>query len=270
MPNNGKSMSNNTNQMNLKKHLEKSRFKLPMIFWFSMLCFAFLLSTIVVYVVSQNEQRVTQAAKISAHGLASFVADYVEKHQLIVKSIASHHQDRILLLSKGAGYPYDLAEVENDVNELFPIDTEFAIINHQGKVVVGSQLDKMGAKCQDLIQGSIHSDTPIIPKVNAHQAADGHFHFDILYPINVANEWAGFWVKLSFKPLERFIVNMNINEYELVISEQFPPYDVLLGWDRPGEKALAIVPVDDVAWQVRAIQREAVFERYIHRIPSSI
>lgn len=283
-------MSNNTAQANLKNRSTKSKFKLPLIFWFSMLSFAFFIVTIVVYIISQNEQRVTQAAKISANGLASFVSDYVEKHQLIVKSIAYHHQDRILQLSKGAGYPYDLAEIASDVTELFPADTEFAVINHKGKIIVGSHVEDMGPKCRRLIQESIHTTTPSIPRVNAHQAPDGGFHFDILFPITVVDEWAGLWVKLSFKPLERFIVNLNIQEYELVISEQFPPYKTLLGdhpegemssskisvffnemdsktlGARPGERALAIASIDNVAWQVRAIQRNEVFDEYVHNV----
>lgn len=48
------------------------------------------------YVINQNESRVTQAAALSSNGLASFVSDYIEKHQLLIKSIAYHHQDRIL------------------------------------------------------------------------------------------------------------------------------------------------------------------------------
>ncbi|MDX1352021.1 MAG: PAS domain S-box protein, partial [Thiomicrorhabdus sp.] len=283
-------MSNHLSQMALKTSSTTSKFRLPLIFWFSMLSFAFFIFTIVFYIVSQNEQRVTQAAKISANGLASFVSDYVEKHQLIVKSIAYHHQDRILQLSKGAGYPYDLAEIESDVRELFPSDTEFAIINHKGKIVVGSHVENMGPKCQALIKQSINIATPRIPRVNAHQAPDGGYHFDILFPISVADEWAGFWVKLSFKPLERFIVNLNIKEYELVISEQFPPYGILLGEHPVGvsvspsissffydlsrystenhsnQTALAVVPIDGVAWQVRAVKRDAVYKAYINNV----
>lgn len=259
-------------------------------FWVSMMSFAVFIFAVAFYVISQNESRIMQAAKISASGLASFVSDYVEKHQLIVKSIAYHHQDRVLALSKGAGYPYDLAEIENDIKELFPADTEFAIIDQKGRIVVGSHVDRMGPKCQSLIKESIYTGRPTLSKVKAHQAPNGEFHFDILFPLSVGDDWAGLWVKLSFTPLERFIVNLNIQEYELVISEQFAPFNILLG-DHPKklswksefsaffdefelqaldhelqEKALAVAPIENVSWQVRAIQREEVFNEYVYKV----
>ncbi|WP_321325002.1 PAS domain-containing hybrid sensor histidine kinase/response regulator [Thiomicrorhabdus sp.] len=281
-------MSNQNTQDNLKKRPSKTKFRLPLIFWFSMLGLAISIAVVASYILSQNELRVSQAAKISANGLASFVSDYVEKHQLIVKSIAYHHQDRIMQLSKGGGYPYDLSEIENDVRELFPPDTEFAIINQKGKIMVGSHVDRMGPKCRKLIKSSVNSISPATSRVRAHSAPNGEFHFDILFPIMVGNDWAGLWIKLSFKPLERFIKQLNIKEYQLVISEQIPPYRVLLGHPSTQDKTLsgfnitdeiesslnlykdnpvlAVAPIDNVAWQVRAIQRKAVFDEYVDNV----
>ncbi|GAB6071318.1 hypothetical protein JCM30760_24150 [Thiomicrorhabdus hydrogeniphila] len=253
-----------------------------------MLGLAISIAIVVSYILSQNEQRVTQAAKISANGLASFVSDYVAKHQLIVKSIASHHQDSIFQLAKGGGYPYDLAEIQNDVKELFPSDTEFAIINTKGKIVVGSHVENMGPKCRALIKSEVNNISPATSRVRAHQAPNGEFHFDILFPITMGDEWAGFWLKLSFKPLESFIIDLNIKEYELVISEQLPPHRVLLGKqpapshygnedvilegfelltdNHSNNPVLASAPVDNVSWQVQAIQRKSVFNEYVEHV----
>ena len=73
-----------------------AKFKLPIYFWLSMISFALFIVVMGAYVINQNESRVTQAAALSSNGLASFVSDYIEKHQLLIKSIAYHHQDRIL------------------------------------------------------------------------------------------------------------------------------------------------------------------------------
>ena len=276
-----------------KKNLESSylfslsKFKFPIYFWLSMVSFALFIMAIGSYVVSQNESRVIQAATLSSNGLASFVSDYVEKHQLLVKSIANHHQDRILQLSKGAGYPYDLAEIHNDIKELFPDGTEFAIINRHGSIVIGSDVSHMGEKCQNLIMQTMKGLSPTVSKVRAHQSPLGEFHFDVLFPIVVAEERAGLWVKLSFSPLEKFIINLNIKDYDLVVTEQVPPYRVLLGktteishsepidfdyiagpLDDTGlfESVLAVAPIAEVAWQVRAIHKDQVHKEYVNNV----
>ncbi|WEJ62929.1 PAS domain-containing hybrid sensor histidine kinase/response regulator [Thiomicrorhabdus lithotrophica] len=239
------------------------------------------------YIISQNESRVTQAAVLSSNGLASFVSDYVEKHQLLIKSIAYHNQDRILQLSKGAGYPYDLDEIHDDIKELFPDGTEFAIVNQNGRIVVGSDVGHMGERCQSLITQTMRGLSSTVSKVKAHQTPQGEFHFDVLFPIVVGEERAGFWVKLSFSPLEKFIVNLNIKDYDLVVTEQVPPYRVLLGKTSDNRRAepvdfiymanqqdgtnslktvLAVAPITNVAWQVRAIHNDEVHKAYVNNV----
>lgn len=280
------SKSNKQNFPLIKPKL--SSFKLPLYFWLSMLGFAVVITSMVYYLILQNESRIVQAAQLSSNGLASFVGDYLEKHQLLVKSIASHHQDRILQLSKGGGYPYDMAEITEDIRSLFPRQTEFAIVNPKGDIVIGSNLDHMGEKCHALIKETMTNSTPAVSRVSAHRSPSGEYHFDVLFPIIAADEVAGLWVKLSFKPLERFIVNLNIKEYDLVITEQVPPYQVLLGKDIvdkshlplpvsfeylnqeitgvSDEEVLAIAPITSVAWQVRAIQNTRVYSEYLEDI----
>jgi len=269
-------------------HLFSSaKFRFPIYFWLSMISFALFIMVMGSYIINQNESRVTQAAALSSKGMASFISDYVEKHQLLVKSIAYHHQDRILQLAKGAGYPYDLDEIHNDVKELFPDGTEFAIINQNGRILVGSDVGHMGKKCQDLISQTMKSLSPTVSKVRAHQSPQGEFHFDVLFPIVVAEERAGFWVKLSFRPLEKFIVNLNIKDYDLVVTEQVPPYRILLGKTFDSSQAepiafeymanqldgtnslgsvLAVAPVNNVAWQVRAIHNDQVHKEYVNNV----
>ncbi|HHT00457.1 MAG TPA: hypothetical protein ENK73_06340, partial [Thiomicrospira sp.] len=101
--------------------------KLPVIFWILMSGFALSLFGLTTYIVNEKESQISQEAKISTIGLATFVADYVEKNKLLIKAITFHHQDRILKLSNGGGYPYDLAEIQDDIGLLFPPETEFAV-----------------------------------------------------------------------------------------------------------------------------------------------
>jgi len=264
-----------------------AKFKLPIYFWLSMISFALFIVVMVAYIINQNESRVTQAAALSSNGLASFVSDYIEKHQLLIKSIAYHHQDRILKLSKGGGYPYDLDEIHNDITELFPDGTEFAIINQNGRIVVGNDIGHMGEKCQSLIAQTMKGLSSTVSKVRAHQSPQGEFHFDILFPVLVAEERAGFWVKLSFSPLEKFIVNLNIKEYDLVVTEQVSPYRVLLGKTSDNthaepvgfdyvvnqldptnslEPVLSVAPINNVAWQVRAVHNDEVHKVYVNNV----
>lgn len=277
-----------------RKSLESShsfslaKFKFPIYFWLSMMSFALFIVVMGSYVISQNESRVTQAAALSSNSMASFVSDYLEKHQLLIKSIAYHHQDRILQLSSGAGYPYDLDEIHNDIKELFPDGTEFAIINQNGKIVVGKDIGHMGEKCQSLITQTMKGLTSTVSKVRAHQSPQGKFHFDVLFPIVVAEKRAGFWVKFSFTPLEKFIVNLNIKDYDLVVTEQAPPYRILLGKTSgssqvsPDEgidyienqlngtnslgSVLAVAPIANVAWQVSAIDNIQVHREYVNSV----
>ncbi|WP_051640606.1 PAS domain-containing hybrid sensor histidine kinase/response regulator [Thiomicrorhabdus sp. Milos-T2] len=270
----------------LSKKARMAIFNLPLTFWLSMLSAAVLVIALVYYIVLQNESRVTQAAQLSANGLASYVGDYVEKHQLLVKSIVSHHQDRILQLSKGGGYPYDLAEISDDVDSLFPKNTEFAIVNQKGDVIVASHNDGIGKKCRDLIKFTMNAGVPSVSNVRSHHFQSGLNHFDIFQQIIVGDEIAGFWVKLSFKPLEPFINSPNFKEYDLVIAQQAPLNNILLGKNRvqtdegnthfkfinqmlktdDGKDVLAIVPVANIGWQVRALINASEHQKYVQHI----
>jgi len=282
-------MSNNSRQIGTNKRVNKPRFRPPFIFWFSMVSLAIVITLVTSYVLYQKELRVTQAAKVSANGLASFVSDYLIKHRLMAKSLAYHNQDRILKLSKGAGYPYDLAEIENDVNELFPPETAFAIINSKAKIVVGSHIEHVDSSCEALIKSEVQSATASTSHVRAHKGHDGEFHFDILTPVLIGDEWAGFWIKLSFKPFQRFIQNLNVKDYELLIVDKKSPYSVFLG-DKSmisslhaknsgifshlesllspyySNQLLASAPVENMTWQVQVIQPKATFAKYFNRV----
>lgn len=279
-------MTNTINNPVLSKKTRMAIFSMPVTFWLSMLSAAVLTTAMVYYVVLQNESRVSQAAQLSANGLASFVGDYVEKHQLLVKSIVSHHQNRILQLSMGGGYPYDMAEINEDIHSLFPRFTEFAIVNQKGEVIIASHEDKMGKKCHALIKSTMNVAAPSVSKVRAHLSPQGEYHFDIFQKIIAGDEIAGFWVKLSFKPLEQFINGLNLKEYDLVITEQMPPYKVLLGKNRAktdsaitnfkyinqtlqtdvNESPVAISPIENIGWQVRAITNGSVHAKYVQYI----
>jgi len=279
-------MSENIRKPATLQFVASSKFKMPLLFWLAMLVIIAVLMTASSYLVTQNQNRVIYNAELSTTSLASFVSDHLEKHKSLVKSVINHNKRRILELSKGSGYPYDLDEIHNDLKQLFPDNTEFAIVNHRGRVVVGSQIDEMSPHCKNLIKQSMGSITSAEPMIRSHASYDGGYHFDILYPIIMADDIAGFWVKLSFNSLELFMVNLNIHEYQLVVSEQVPPFNILLGGNStqnnwmsfggfgsmpsnnliPNKETIAVEPIKGVAWQVRALISSDVFDEYERKV----
>lgn len=270
-------LSMNLSKANKFNFIASSKLKMPFLFWLGMFSFALFLLALNSFLVYQNQDRVTQAASLSANSLASLVSDYIEKHKTLVKSIASHHNERILKLSKGGGYPYDLSEIKSEFDELLPNDTKFAVVNDSGQIVLGGQLSEIGDNCKRFIEQTMSNVPMASSTVRSHASGDGEHHFDILNPIVIGDEYAGLWVRLSFKPIEKFILNSNIKEYDLVIQEQTPPYNILLGGSTKPTNSplkfdfisnaeldklkvdgdvLAIAPILDVPWQVRAIAKE--------------
>lgn len=47
------------------------------------------------YLIKHQHQKVEAAAAISAKGLADVINERIEQHNLIIKAISMHHQDRI-------------------------------------------------------------------------------------------------------------------------------------------------------------------------------
>jgi len=255
-------------------------------FWFLMSGFALFLLGMSIYMLSQNQSRVLHAAEISADGLSAFVSDYVEKHQLLVKSITYHHKDRILKLSRDEGYPYDLAEIQDDIDLLFLHNTDFAVVNSTGGLVVGSNLSRLDEEAKASIKQSMKYSSASDYPIKAQQLASGGFTFEILAPVTFADEKAGLWVRLSFDYLEHFILENKFPEYKLVITDQSSSKNILLGdksadsldvtsldyldqylQDTAGENAtLAVSAINGVNWQVRAIEKNQYLNMYAKRL----
>jgi len=264
----------------------RPRLKLPLMFWFLMSGFALFLLGISIYILSQNQLRVLQAAEISTDGLSAFVSDYVEKNQLLVKSIAFHHKNRILKLSQNEGYPYDLAEIQADIDLLFSINTDFAVVNRVGELVIGNNLSRLDEEAKASIKQSMKYSSVSDYTIKAYQLASGDFTFEIFAPVTFDDEKAGLWVRLSFDYLEYFILENKFPEYTLVITDQSSSQNILLGdkssnsldaanldyldqylQDTTGENAtLAVSTINGVNWQVRAIEKNQYLNRSAKRI----
>ncbi len=272
---------------NTRGSFSAGQLKLPFLFWLGMLSFALFLWAVNSFMVYQNQGRITQSAEVSVTSFASFVSDYVEKHKVLVKSVAHHHQDRILSLAGGGGYPYDFHEIETEIQALFPKGTEFAIVDRHGDPKLGTHVDQIGPKCRALMKQSMRQMPASVITVKSHISPIGASHFDILFPIVIGEDYAAIWVKLSFDPLKSFIGSLNIKEYELIIREQAPPHNILIGQQpaheanvlsfdfiqgdnlaelNASEDTLALAPVKDVPWQVRAIEKAEVLDSFHYKI----
>jgi len=262
------------------------QFKLPFLFWLGMITLGLFLWAMNSFMVYQNQGRITQSAELSANSLASYVSDYIEKHQTLVKSVAHHHQDRILNLAKGGGFPYDLQEIQQEVESLFPKGTEFAIVDRYGTLRVGNRVDGIGPKCKKFIQNTMKVGPSTLVTVKPHRSPQGIYHFDIIYPVIAGEDYAGLWLKLSFESLETYIKIFNVEEYELVVTEQVPPYNMLIGGknselsevlnfdfiedihsaDSAYGTALALAPIQGVPWQVRVIENKSVLDQFYNKV----
>jgi PAS domain S-box-containing protein len=259
--------------------------KLPVIFWILMSGFALSLFGLTTYIVNEKESQISQEAKISTIGLATFVADYVEKNKLLIKAITFHHQDRILKLSNGGGYPYDLAEIQDDIGLLFPPETEFAVLNRDGKVIVSGH-HPVNETSQSQIKHLMANTPSFTTQLRAHQSENGDFHFDILAPVLVADKLAGLWVKHSFSSLAKLISDINIHEYDLVLTESREPFKIIIGnkniqntelkgWEKffyifspisEKQTVLAFAAVEGFDWQARAIVNDSVINLFVQKV----
>lgn len=263
-----------------------ARLKLPFLFWLGMLTFALLVWVLNSFMAYQNQARISQSAELSVNSLSSFVSDYIEKRQMMVKSVVRHHQESIVSLAEGGGYLHNFSALKAEFSSLFPTGTEFAVIGRNGQIIQANNLSRIGPNSKAYIEKSMAGLPASFVSVEAHQSSAGESHFDMLFPIVVAEDYAGLWVKFSFEPIEEFINSLNINEYELIISEQTPPYSVILGkknrtkslelkFDFIEDAAkdelnttstLALSPVKGVPWQVRALPNEKVMKNYRNKI----
>ena len=276
-----------------KIHLEPIR--LPLSFWLAALITAMFLWAANVFMVNHNQHKMMESAEMSSYSLSSYVSDYIQQKKTLIKAIAHHHQERIITLSKGGGFPYDLQEIQLEVESLFPKGVQFAIVNANGDLRLIDQHVALGAKSKAFIREAMLKDRTSV-SIKSYISPDKKYHLDLLYSVVEGNQLAGLWVRFSYTSLETYIGSFNIGGYDLFVTEKMPPYRVLmrgmpnkfsssLGGNTATEKAnfekdlnlqitenvLSVAPVDGVPWQVRVVENpEFVAEQQSQHIYISI
>lgn len=274
---------NNQSRQHDTRILSISTFRLPFLFWLGILTFALFLWALSSFLVQQNQSRIMQSAEVSVNSLSSFVSDYLKTNQALVKSVVRHHRDEILNITKNSSHANDFTLLNESIQSLFPEGTQFAVFDRSGQVKVSTIIHKNGESLDAFIQSRIDRYPPSLMTVQAHRYHGDEYHFDVVYPIVIADDHAGLWVKFSFEAIKAFIKSLNIKEYDLIINEQTPPYNILVGkpaeqkmlqlkFDfiddaskdelRAGEVALSIEPIKNVSWQVRALPKRAVLLKF--------
>lgn len=279
----------NLNQLNRVM----ARLKLPLLFWLLMTGFAIFLVAISSYLIEQNKSRVLHSAELSANSIALSVSDYVVRHQQMVKFISEHHHESIIELSQGRGNQHDLDEIISSIGQLFPKGTEFAITNHLGDIVIGSDIEKISSQCRAWIKKSMGYLPSSPSEVQVHLVPNGRYHFDVMSPIQGVQGLAVLWMKISLRSLKPFVDRLNLEEYELIITGPEPASNILLGqqsqvvnlerslqlvgakWHSESvqesmqERELASFPIAQVGWKVRVLEKDQALESFANKVQTS-
>lgn len=265
------------------------RLSLPFSFWLGVLTLGVLLWAANTFITHNNHGKMVESAEIASYSLSSYVADFVQQKKTLVKAIAHHHQDRIITLSKGGGFPYDLQEIKLEVENLFPKGVRYAIVNASGELSLTDDQGSPGKNCELFVKSAMKNLHTTSVSIASHVSPDHEYHFDLLYPIVSGDDLAGLWVRFSFVSLENYIENFNIASYELFVTEQLAPYRVIMR-GKPLEltakansknkaeksewvesldssnttlqdKVLAVEPVKGMPWQVRVLENTKMVKR---------
>ncbi len=251
---------------------------LPVSFWLLMAFFAFLLWVTSSYLIYHEQSRIAKSADLSVKTFSSFISSYVEKHKTLAKTLAMHHQEKIINLAEDRGYLSDIEILNDEIAQLFPEGTGFIIFDRDGNVKIGSEIDQISAEYEAFIKNSVKRLPASSPVVKAHPFSHGDAHFDILHPVRNSHDMAGIWIKVSLGQLNDYLVNYSSEEFSINLAEQLPPYTPLLGrfsavenrelefgFLSEGkhqnhasiERAISVHPIKDISWQVYAMPLES-------------
>lgn len=260
------------------KNISLEPVRLPFSFWLGALTIAMFLWVANVFMANHNHDKMIESAEMSSYSLSSYVSDYIQQKKTLVKAIAHHHQERIITLSKGGGFPYDLQEIQLEVENLFPEGVQFAIVDAKGELKLTDEHGAPGIKSKEFIREAMLAHKTSV-SIKSYISPDEKYHLDLLYSVAEGNELAGLWIRFSYTALESYIRNFNIGGYDLFVTEKMPPYRVLMQGkliesapnfsneistemhdfqkilnSQDIENILAVTSIDGVPWQVRVVE----------------
>lgn len=242
----------------------------------------FLLLTLSVIAVNQYlkqgfAEQVKMSAEVTARGVNGLIEEKFEQYELISRAIANHHQDRILELATGAGYPYDLNVIANEVKSLFGEIRQFAVLDAEGHAKVGSIGYFLGPACREHVQQVLlNPDVELDGEL--HQCELGS-HYDVVINLKRGDERAAFYLSFHLVYLQDLLAQFSGPELRLVIVQgknlsnvvltstaiaDTKPVEVLD--DATVSQVMANLPIVTDGWRVIALPTPGLFENYGRKI----
>jgi PAS domain S-box-containing protein len=178
------------------------------------------------YVKQNYQTNLSETAQITTKGVASLVVERLNNYHQVLRSVANHHQDRILELAAGGGYPYDFNQISSELSSLFGNLRQFAIMDASGHTRLSSGTDALAEKCQGLLRQQI-ADWDKAVGVQLHQGHDG-YHFDVMVTVRRGDDKAALCVSYSLQTLYRLLNQFDTPEFKLALVEANGSQDVVL------------------------------------------
>jgi len=223
-----------------------------------------------------NEQ-VSISAGVTTKGVHDLINQKFEQYKLMSRAIANHNQDRIYELAQGAGYPYDLNMISNEIDELFKEVRHFAVLNDLGEVKVASTGFFFGTPCLEHINRVVINSTVDID-AELHQCEHGS-HYDVVINLRRGDEHAAFYLSFYLVYLQELLAQFSGPELRLLMVQGDNPAQVVLSPEaiasyKPLEildkktlsKVLANLQIVQGGWRVIALPIPGLFENYNKKI----
>lgn len=229
------------------------------------------------YLKKGFKTQVEMSASVTTKGVHDLINEKFDQYKLISRAIANHHQDRIFELSQGAGYPYDLNLISNEIKELFKEVRQFAILDDYGHVRVGSPGYFFGTPCLEHINRIVlNSNVDIDGEL--HQCEQGS-HYDVVINLRRGQDHAAFYVSFYLVYLQELLAQFSGSELRLLMVQGEDLSKVVISPDAIAthqplqvlnknrlQQIMADTQIVEGGWRVIALPTPGLFEDYATKI----
>ncbi|VAW47496.1 sensory box histidine kinase/response regulator [hydrothermal vent metagenome] len=252
---------------------------LSLLFWLFALFLVVFVYFFTSYLIKQHYDRVQTSAVISAKGLANVIDERIEQQRLMVKALALHNKKRIFELAQGGGFPFDVFAISNHIKELLPSATQFAILDAQGEIVVGSDQFHINLMCQSQVKHFLNGFSSSISFLGPHHSPDDKTHYDIVYPLEREGRRAVLFLSFKFDVFQTLMSLFDTEMFEFVLVSANQPTQVIVSAKGVASNELdAILKQEEIKslltkttvldgkWLLLGIPNQSVLSNYVQQV----